>query len=577
MLITSQAQLADSPGTQRSYVLKRKNSLHLERSSWLAHWREISQVQQPRLGRFLVTDRNKGGKEKMRHNHILDNTAVRSSATLAAGMMSGMTSPARPWFRLTLEDTALAESPRVKQWLHDVNQRMLRIYAASNTYRSLHSCYEELGLFGTWADFMMPNFETVVHHMPMTIGEYALATNELGVVDTMCREMQMTVRQLVQKFGRDNCSQTVRNLYDAKNYDAWVDVVHLVEPRDSYDPRKGDNLNMPFASCYVEIGKDDWDKPLRESGFKEFPVLAPRWTATSTDVYGHSPGMECLGDVNSLQFSQRRKAQGIDYQTNPPIGVPSFMRGRHVDRLPGGVTYYDASQNTGGIKSLFDVQLNLQHLREDILDTRQRIRESYFADMFLMLANDPQGQMTATEVAERHEEKLLMLGPVLERLHNELLNPLVERTFERMVEADMLTGRLQPPEELQGVDLKVEFVSILAQAQRAVSARGIDRLLGTVGNLAALWPGVTHKIKPMQVVDEYADLYGVNPEIIASDEEAEEASAAAAQQAASQQALAAAPGMATAAKAMGEVDGDNIQSIMRNLQGYDTLSPAVGS
>lgn len=564
-------------GSPKGLVIRRKAQLWTERSSWLSHWREISQVQQPRLGRFLVSDTNTGGREKYRHNSILDNTAVRSSATLAAGMMSGMTSPARPWFRASTEDPDLADSPRVKQWLHDLTQLMLRVFASSNTYRALHSCYEELGLFGTWADFVKPSFEHVIHHHALTIGEYALAANEDGYVDTLCREFKMTVRQLVREFGLENCSDTVKNLYKNRQFDAWVDVIHLVEPREQFDTRKGDAKNMPFRSVYIEIGRDDAGaKPLRESGFKTFPALCPRWAVTSTDVYGQSPGMECLGDVNQLQFMQMRKAQAIDYQVHPPIQVPSALKNRRVDRLPGGISYYDGASPSGGIRSMWDVNINLQHLREDVMDVRDRIRQSYFADMFLMLANDPKGQMTATEVAERHEEKLLMLGPVLERLFNELLSPLIDVTFERLVEADVLTGKLQPPPELEGKQLKVEFISILAQAQRAVSARGVDRLLGTVGQLAALFPQVTKKIKPMQVVDEYAELYGVNPEIIASDEEAEEAAQAEAQQQQAMQAAAAAPVMADAAKTVSEIDGDNLQSIMSNLQGYDTVSPAVG-
>lgn len=503
---------------------------------------------------------------------------MRASATLAAGMMSGMTSPARPWFRAGTEDPDLAESPRVKQWLHDITQLMLRVFASSNTYRALHSCYEELGLFGTWADFVKPNFNNVIHHHALTIGEYALAANEDGVVDTLCREFKMTVRQLVREFGLENCSTTVQHLFKNRQYDAWVDVIHLVEPREQFDPRQGDTKNMPWRSCYIEIGRDDADmRPLRESGFMRFPALCPRWSVTSTDVYGQSPGMECLGDVNQLQFMQMRKSQAIDYQVHPPIQVPSALRGRKVDRLPGGISYYDGASPSGGIRSMWDVNVNLQHLREDVLDIRQRVRESYFADMFLMLANDPKGQMTATEVAERHEEKLLMLGPVLERLFNELLTPLVDVTFERLVEAEVLTGKLQPPPELEGQQLKIEFISILAQAQRAVSARGMDRLLGTVGQLSALFPTVTKKIKPLQVVDEYAELYGVNPEIIASDEEAEEAAAAEAQQAQALQAAASMPAMADAAKTTSEIDGDNLQSIMQNLQGYDTMTPAAGA
>jgi hypothetical protein len=573
-MIVSEAELAEAGrNSKKATVLQRKGALWNERSSWLPHWREISQVQQPRLGRFLASDVNRGGREKMRHNHILDNTAIRASSTLAAGMMSGMTSPARPWFRLTLPDQDLADSSKVKGWLHDVNSQLLRIFAAGNTYRALHSCYEEMGLFGTWANFVKPHFDNVIHHQPLTIGEYALATNEDGKVDTLCREMRMTVRQAVREFGETNVSTTVKNLYDRGNFDAWVDIIHLVEPRESYDSRKGDNKNMPFMSCYIEPGKENPQQVLRESGFQNFPALCPRWNVTSTDVYGHSPGMECLGDVNQLQFNQRRKSQAIEYQTNPPIQVPNSMRGRHVDRLPGGVSYYDATSASAGVRSLYEVNLNLSHLQADIVDIRGRVRESYFADMFLMLANDTKGQMTATEVAERHEEKLLMLGPVLERLDNELLAPLIDMTFDRMAEVGMLTGYLEPPPELEGMELKVEFVSILAQAQRAVAAKGMDRLLSTVGNMAALWPEARMKINPMEVVDEYAELYGVNPEIVVDTATAMEQMQAQAQAAAQSQAAASAAGAVETAAKASTIDGDNLQSIMSGLQGYDVLSP----
>ncbi len=193
-----------------------------------------------------MTDRNRGGK---RANHILDNTAVFGARTLAAGLMSGVTSPARPWFRLEIRDKDLMESGPVKAWLHDSAALLRAIFASSNTYRALHTIYEELGLFGTASTIVLPDFDNVIHHYSMTVGEYALATDGKGNVDTMCREFQMTVEQMIGQFGKDNCSQTVRDLYNRGNYDAWVDVVHMVEPRRERDYSKRDGKKMRFSSC----------------------------------------------------------------------------------------------------------------------------------------------------------------------------------------------------------------------------------------------------------------------------------------------------------------------------------------
>lgn len=555
------------PINGRQRLLARKSALWTERSSWISHWREISDFQQPRAGRFVASDRNRGDK---RSNHILDNTAVFGARTLAAGLMSGVTSPARPWFRLEIEDRDLMESGAVKSWLHETGALIRRIFSASNVYRSLHSVYEELGLFGTAAAVVLPDFENVLHCYPLTVGEYALATNARGQVDTLAREFQMTVGQMIGQFGREACSLTVRNLADKQSFDAWIDVVHMVQPRAERDYSRKDGRNKRFASIYLEMGADNDDRFLSESGFDRFPALAPRWVVTGNDVYGTSPGMECLGDVKQLQHQQLRKGQGIDYMVNPPLQVPTRYKEATKARLPGGVFYVDSSSQNAGVRSAFDVRLDLQHLLMDIQDVRDRIRQSYYADLFLMLANDTRSGTTATEIAERHEEKLLMLGPVLERLHNELLAPLIDIAFERCVEADILPP---PPPELQGMDIKVEFISVLAQAQRAVATSGMDRLLGAIGQLASLSPAVVDKVDFDQVVDDYAEAYGVNPKIVVPDADvaAIRAQRAAAQQA--QAAAAVAPQAVESAKTASEIDVRGLQDVLNQFQGYGSPSP----
>jgi hypothetical protein len=253
---------------------------------------------------------------------------------------------------------------------------------------------------------------------------------------------------------------------------------------------------------------------LRESGFEQFPALVPRWATAGGDIYGNSPGMEALGDIKQLQHEQLRKAQAIDYQTKPPLQVPVSMKNRDVETLPGGISFVDGA--SAGIKTAFEVNLNLQYLLNDIQDCRERVRGAFYADMFLMLAGQPNTRMTATEVAERHEEKLLMLGPVLERLHNELLDPLVDITFTRMLQAGIIPPA---PEELQGMDLNVEFVSMLAQAQRAIGTNSVDRFVGNLGTIAQMKPDILDKFDSDQWADIYADMLGVDPSLIIADKE----------------------------------------------------------
>ena len=503
---TSDAQsYPKAPTRDRLYT--RWGHLKTERATWWAHWQELSTYLLPRSGRFFVQDRNKGWR---RHNSIYDNTATRALKVLGAGMMAGATSPARPWFRMMTADPALSQYQPVRIWLDEVTRMMQMVFQKSNTYRALHSMYEELGCFGTAATILLPNFNNVIHNYSLTAGEYCVATDYQGQVCTLYREYERPVSEIIKEFGYKNCSTTIQNMYDRGSLDQWVRLIHAIEPRADRDIKKMDNKNMPWASYHFEVGGRP-DQFLRESGFKRFPGLVPRWAVAGGDIYGHSPGMECLGDIKQLQHEQLRKAQGIDFKSNPPIQVPTSLKNREVDRLPGGVTYFDPSSPQSGVKSLFEVNIDLNHLLQDIQDVRGRVNSSFYTDMFLMLSNGADQRMTATEVAERHEEKLLMLGPVLERLHNELLTPLIETTFQTMIESGIVPPA---PQEMHGMELNVEFISMLAQAQKAVGANSIDRFVGNLGAVAQFKPEALDKFDADAWVDAYSDMLGVDPSLI---------------------------------------------------------------
>lgn len=495
--------------TEYDNILRRYAALDTEASSWITQWQTISRFLLPVSGRFMATDRNRGDRN---YNDIYDSTGTQALNVLGAGMMSGATSPARPWFSLKPGDRALLDSAAVQEWLFDVRQIMLDVFNKSNTYRALQMKYVESGAFGTSASILMDDFEKVIYDYVMTIGEYRLDTDYRGVVDTMGRRFQQTVGALVGEFGLNNCSNYVKNLYDRGTYNAYITVIHLIQPRRLFDSSKSDNANMPFQSVYIEEGQNI-NKTLRNSGMKQFRVLAPRWKRVSGDVYGEGPGLTAIGDIKQLQHEQLRKANSIDYMSNPPIQAPISMKGKEVNRLPGGISYYDqVAGPNAGITTAFNVDLRLDHLLLDIGDVQRRIESAFFKDIFLMISTNVSGpQQTATEIAEKHEEKMLMLGPVLENLHHEELRPRVEMTFQRIIEAGMVPP---PPPELEGQELDIEFVSVLAQAQRAVATGSVDKFVFHLGEIATLKQSVLDKFDADKWADQYSQMIGIPPELI---------------------------------------------------------------
>lgn len=487
----------------------------MERESFMPHWRDLSDNVLPRRSRFTITERNKGDR---RNKKIIDSTATLAARNLQAGMMSGLTSPARPWFALSTPDPSLSEFGPVKSWLDDVTRRMRTIFLKSNLYNALPILYGDEGVFGTSAMAILDDETDVIRAYTFPIGSYCLSQSSRYFVDTFLREYAMTVRQLVQQFGIENVSRRVKDMWDQGNYEVWIDVGHLIMPNEEFDPEKLSAKYKRFASVYWEAGNNEHGGFLSESGFDEFPIMAPRWNLTGEDVYGHSPGMDALGDVQQLQAMQRRMIQSVDKMVNPPMTAPTSMRNQKASLLPGDITYVDGQQGQAAFKPAHEVRMPLQELSVLIQETQNRVKKCFYEDLFLMLANSDRRQITAREIEERHEEKLLMLGPVLERQNEDLLDPLIDRTFAIMLRKGLIP---QAPQELQGMPLKVEYTSIMAQAQKMIATAGIERFVGFVGNLAAAKPDILDKIDLDQVVDEYGDMLGVPPKIVRPDDAVE--------------------------------------------------------
>lgn len=543
--------------------------LHTLREDNREHWRELANFILPyRYVSLEAPDSDTKRRANMRNRYILDPAATKAAQVLGAGMLNGITSPARPWFRLRIANFEDELEHPLRLWLDEVVRRMLRVMAESNFYKALGTMYLELGVFGTAACIIYEDFDEVIRCYNSPLGEYYLQQDERGKVDTFARRIMWTVKQTVDRFGIENCSETVQNKYkggmDGTKSDQLYDFVqieHIIEPNKK---PLGGRLRLPptmkWRELYYETATTSGSTStmpktgmaLGVKGFREYPCITPRWSTTANDVYGtDNPGMTALPDIIQLQHETKERGRILDTMARPPLVVDASMKGKPNSLIPGGVSYVNFAQNTNaGAKPAYQVNAPYGEITQDIQFIQERIREAFHNDLFNMISQLDTVR-SATEIDARREEKLVLMGPVLSRFENEALDPAIKRIFSIMDRKGLLP---EAPPELEDVELEVQYVSILADAQSAVSTTPIERYLAFTGEQAAVFQNVLDVPNAVELNRIYAERLGIPARGINSRRQVEEnqASRAAAQQAA--QATEQAAVAVDAAKGLSETD-----------------------
>ena len=511
------------------YYKGRFEALKQERTTFDEHWKELSRYMAPRRGRFITSDRNKGERV---WKEIVNSAGAQAYKVFRNGMLSGVMSPTRQWFELGVDDPRLMESQAVKVWLQEVTAQITRVFNQSNLYNMAPVFLGELGLYGTSAMSHEDDFDTVARFYTHTAGSYIIAQNDKYQVDTFGRHFEMTTIQLIKKFGIENVSQPIRRAYDSGTYEAWWPIYHLIEPNPDYDPTRKTNGFKKFRSCYFEPGANigsSSDKFLSKSGFSRFPVYVGRWETTAEDIYGTDcPGMLSLGDVKMLQQQEKELARSIRLQNLPAFRGPASLAAKDIDLQSGNVTLYDTDTGQNQLQPVYQPNADVNSMALDIRRTEGRIAQAWYNDLFLAITQmegvQPRNQL---ELSQRNQERLLQLGPVLERLHNEFLTPMVDRTFDRLVEisTDQNGNWLdrsvipKPPPELEGRDIAPKYISSIAIAQRAAGTGPIEQGLAFVAGLIGSGLSDGLKIDGDQAIDEHLSRIGTPARIVRPDEE----------------------------------------------------------
>jgi hypothetical protein len=478
---------------------RRYKTLQSQRSNWENHWQELADYMLPRKA-DITKKRTQGDK---RTELIYDGTAIHAVELLASSLHGMLTSPSSPWFSMRYRNPDLQNNDLANEWLELCLDQMYQAFNRSNFQQEIHELYYDLVVFGTAAFYIESN-EDGLRFSSRHIAEICISENSKGQVDTVYRKFKMSARAMAQRFGEENlpaqCQKDLKNEPYKEH-----EIVHAVYPRSEAKGKLA--KDKPVASVYYHA---DTRKLLSEGGFDEFPFMVPRFNKDSVSSYGRCPAMNALPDVKMLNKMSEVTIRAAQKQIDPPLMVPDDGFMLPVRTTPGSLNFYRSGTrdrleplNIGANNPL---GLNMEEQR------RNAIRQAFYVDQLLM-AQGP--AMTATEVLQRNEEKMRLLGPVLGRLQSELLQPLISRSFSLLLREGLLPPA---PEQLQGQDIDIEYVSPLAKAQRLTDLQSMLRGFEVMMQVAEIAP-VMDYLDSDKLVQYLVDVTGIPARVIRSDEE----------------------------------------------------------
>lgn len=517
--------------------------LRINRYSWWVHWRECADYMLPRRYKWIITP-NQMSRGSPINQHILDSTPTLAARNLAAGMMTGCTDPTKRWLRMRVGREDSTTTTPTSLWLFAVENILFRIFQESNFYPAMGTLYFDLVVFGTATLIIYEDFENVIRCFNPCLGEFYLDNDQSFWPCILYREFTLTIDQVVREFGIENVSPAVARLYreGGPSLTRELVIAHGIEPND--DGRKfGIPSHFPYREVYWEWagsaspqgGASYTPGLLRKRGFNEQPHVAVRWDLVSNDAYGRCPGMDALPDSKQLQLETKRKAQGIDKQVNPPLLADIQLKNQPASLLPGGITYIAGMMGQGkvGMAPVYEVNPSLADMKEDLLEIRERIKDTYYNNLFQTISQyETRSNVTAAEIDARRSESMVMLGPVLERLCFEGLKPAVERTFAIASRAGILPPA---PPEIRGRNIEIDFVSMLELAQDAAQMAGIERVMQMVGQLEGIRPEAIDVVDTDYAIMKASHLLNNDPKLIRSPDVLAQIRAQRAQQAQAEQ------------------------------------------
>ena len=420
-----------------------------------------------------------------------DGTPQQAATNLVHGFQGYMVSQSIDWMDLSFEDKELENYEEAMFWLEDLVHYFYEVFKETNFYDTVNDNLADAVAFGTPCFYSENDdkFGKIVYSERHPIEIY-VAENRYGQVDTIFRKYKMSAREIVKQFDEKNISRVVKE--DAEKpgrmYNEHL-IIHGVFPNEDKVIGSMRGKDKPFRSVYIEEHSQDENIVLSDSGYDTNPYVVWRWDKNSTEWYGRSPSHNALPEILALNQIEKCLLEAVEKAVNPPMYVPGRHRGR-LHLYPHGMNYYENFDNER--IEMINQGLQLPIGMEERQDMRNKIRQYYFNDFFLILSQLMQDKSkTATEVLELQGEKAAVIAPIIGRFETRFLDPVIERTYQLEYEA----GRLpeMPPvledyirsENSKGINIR--YTGPLATIQeRLYKTTGVTHTLSSLVPMAEL-------------------------------------------------------------------------------------------
>lgn len=448
-------------------------------------WQELTDVLHPNGGDFLQHTQpgDRRGKD------IYDATPRLAIRDLAATMDGLLKPKTANWFDVTIGDEEVFENDEVKIHLEMRRERMWNAVYRSDARFIQRSTETDMSLvtYGhgiLWIQQNRNRDGLLFKSFP--VAKVAIDENDEGIIDTIAVEELFTATQAERRFGYENLSQKLQEATkEAKVRDnkKWS-FIQMVLPREDRDASKINSSNMPYASVVIDVAGE---KIMEEGGFIEFPAAVPRWDTVPGEIYARSPGMMALPDAQTLQAMGKTLLIGGQRAVDPPLGIANDSVMGAVRNFPGGVTVFDNSDTAGGQIPIFPfpVSTNLPLGVDMQRDYRATVEAAFFKNVFNLPVEGP--EMTATEVLQRKEEFIRVLGPVFGRQETDYVAKIVERVHGIM-ERSGAFGDV--PEKLEDREITFRFQSPIQRARRQLEMANMRSALENLAVIAQANPSI---------------------------------------------------------------------------------------